>query len=46
MRGVVAALLVLFPAGFRRRFGAEMLAIFDTTLAGAARLAPRHAHRA
>jgi predicted permease len=29
MRGVVAAMLVLFPAGFRRKFGTEMLATFD-----------------
>ncbi|MDR3699255.1 MAG: ABC transporter permease [Candidatus Sulfopaludibacter sp.] len=29
MRGLVAALLLLFPAGFRRRFGPEMLATFD-----------------
>ena len=29
MRGIVAALLLLFPAGFRRKFGPEMLATFD-----------------
>ncbi|HUD99991.1 MAG TPA: ABC transporter permease [Bryobacteraceae bacterium] len=30
MRRLVAALLLLFPAAFRRKFGPEMLAIFDT----------------
>jgi putative ABC transport system permease protein len=29
MRGLAAALLLLFPAAFRRKFGAEMLATFD-----------------
>ena len=29
MRRIVAALLLLFPAGFRRRFGRDMLATFD-----------------
>ena len=29
MRKVVAALLYLFPAEFRRSFGADMLATFD-----------------
>ena len=29
MHALVAALLLLFPAGFRRRFGSEMLATFD-----------------
>lgn len=29
MRGLVGALLLLFPAAFRRKFGAEMLATFD-----------------
>ena len=29
MRRTVAALLLLFPAGFRRRFGPDMLATFD-----------------
>jgi hypothetical protein len=29
MHGLVAALLVLFPSDFRRKFGAEMLATFD-----------------
>ena len=30
MRRLVAALLLLFPAAFRRKFGPEMLATFDT----------------
>jgi len=29
MRRLVGALLFLFPAAFRRKFGAEMLATFD-----------------
>jgi len=29
MRGLVGALLLLFPPAFRRKFGAEMLATFD-----------------
>ena len=29
MRGLVGALLFLFPSAFRRKFGAEMLATFD-----------------
>ncbi len=36
MRGLVAALLLLFPAAFRRKFGVEMRATFDRRWQGPA----------